>query len=114
MLYVLFVVGGQFLILCGWYRGWCWTRRRGFRIAHLAAIGIVVLEALFDIWCPLTVWENDLRELGGQQTYELSFIGYWINRLLFYSAPDWMFDLTYSLFGLVVAVTFLLYPPDRR
>lgn len=112
--FVLFVVGGQVLIVTGWLRGWGWTRYRRFRILHLTAISIVLVEVLFDIWCPLTTWENNLRELAGQQGYTVSFIGYWIDRLLYYDAPQWVFDLTYILFGLVVAITFRCYAPDKH
>ena len=41
----------------------------------------------------------------------MSFIGYWLNQLLFYSAPEWMFTLLYTLFALVVVATFVFYPP---
>lgn len=113
-LFVLFVVGGQILILTGWLQGWSWTRHRWFRILHLTAISFVVVEVLFGLWCPLTTWENSLRELAGQQGYTLSFIGYWLDRLLYYNAPQWVFDVAYTLFGLLVAITFRYYPPDKR
>jgi polyferredoxin len=112
-LFVLFVVGGQAAILAGWARGWRWTRSPVLRLAHLAAIGMVVAQAWLGEACPLTVWEDALRERAGQAGYGTSFIGYWLGRLLFYSAPAWVFTLIYSLFGLVVALTFLLYPPRR-
>jgi hypothetical protein len=38
--YVGFVLGGQLLILAGWWVGWEWTRNPGFRWLHLGAIGI--------------------------------------------------------------------------
>ncbi len=113
-LFVLFVVGGQILILAGWVGGWAWTRNRVLRIAHLAAIGFVVLETWLGIVCPLTLLENNLRSLAGQERYEMSFIGYWLNQLLFFSFPAWVFTLLYSLFFLLVAITYFLYPPQWR
>lgn len=110
-LFVLFVVGGQGLILIGWARGWQWTRRRGWRLAHLGAIGIVVFETVFGIVCPLTQWEQTLRQGAGQTPYEMSFIGYWLNQWLFYTAPDWVFTLVYLLFGALVAFSYWRYPP---
>lgn len=112
--FVLFVIGGQLAILAGWARGWRWTRAPLFRVAHLAAIGFVVLEAWFGIVCPLTSLERHLRELAGLAVYEGSFIGYWTHRLLFYQAPAWVFTTLHSLFGLVVVASFVLYPPRRR
>ena len=112
--FVLFVVGGQFLILLGWLSNWRWTRNFIFRVTHLAAILFVMLEAWLGVNCPLTVLENRLRELAGLAGYELSFIGYWLNRMLFYTAPEWVFTSLYSGFGLLVVLTFLAYPPQKR
>jgi hypothetical protein len=112
--FVLFVVGGQVLIVAGWILGWCWTRHRVFRTLHLGAIALVVLEGWFGLDCPLTVLENRLRNLAGTRFQAESFIGYWLQRLLFYTAPAWVFNLVYSVFALLVVVTFLRYPPQRR
>jgi len=109
--FVLFVIVGQIVILIGWLRKWFWTRLLVFRGLHLAAIGYVVLEAWFGIVCPLTVLENHLRQLAGEATYSSSFIGDWVHYFLFYTAPTWVFTLIYSLFGSLVLLTFIFYPP---
>ena len=110
--FVLFVVGGQCLILIGWARGWRWTRRLLFRLLHLGSIGFVVLEAWFGVPCPLTVLENELRlRAGGTAVYQVSFIGYWVGRLLYYDAPPWVFMTVYTAFSLLVVLTFVFYPP---
>jgi len=109
--FVLFVVGGQALILVGWARGWRWPRQLAFRVAHLVAIGFVVLETWFGVVCPLTVIENKLRILGGEYGYPRSFIGYWLQRLLFYSAPEGVFVALYTAFALLVLASFIGYPP---
>ena len=113
-LFVLFVVAGQALILTGWIISWRWTRNPLFRVAHLAAIGFVVAEAWFGMVCPLTTLEYELRNSAGQTAYEISFIGYWLDRLLFYTAPEWVFTLVYTLFALVVVTTFVFYPPNWK
>ncbi len=114
--YVLFVVVGQVLTMVGWWRGWMWTRYFSFRIAHLACIAIVVLQSWLGIVCPLTILEYQLRRLSGTATDEqaMIFIGYWVNQLLFYQAPMWVFALCYSVFGLLVMLTFIGYPPRRK
>ncbi len=112
--YVLFVVGGQLLILLGAWRGWGWTRNPVFRYAHLAAIGFVVWEAWAGVACPLTVWEDHFRQLAGGGAYEIGFIGHWLQKIIFYRAPDWIFTLVYTAFSLVVIASYLLYPPRRR
>ncbi len=111
---VMFVVLGQLGILIGWARAWRWTRGTIFRLTHLTCILVVMLETWFAVTCPLTTLENHWRGLAGEAVYESSFIGTWLDRLLFYSAPDWLFTTLYTLFALAVLASFLLYPPRYR
>lgn len=85
-----------------------------FRLAHLATIAVVVAEAWLGITCPLTTWENALRQRGGGSGYAESFIGHWLQRLLFYNAPDGVFTLVYSAFGAAVLAAWWRWPPRRR
>lgn len=110
---VVFIIGGQAVILLGNHRHWQWVNQRGFRIAHLLAITIVVLQAWLGVLCPLTVLETWLREQAGMAGYAQSFVGYWIGRVLFHDAQWWVFVVAYSLFGAVVAWSWWRYPPGR-
>ncbi|MCH8237711.1 MAG: DUF2784 domain-containing protein [Proteobacteria bacterium] len=112
-LFVLFVVGGQALILAGWGLGWAWSRNRALRYGHLGAIAYVVVQQWLGQWCPLTIWEGDLRRMAGGQGYQAGFIADWLDRLLYYSAPGWVFTLVYTLFGALVAATFVYYRPGN-
>ena len=112
--YVLFVVGGQVLIVIGWIRGWEWTCCRVFRLLHLVAIGLVMLEAWLGINCPLTILENFLRLQTGAVAYENNFIGHWLRRVIFYAAPECIFALIYTVFTALVILTWLAYPPRRK
>jgi hypothetical protein len=112
--YVAFVVVGLLLILVGWACGWRWVRNWWFRVLHLAAITIVALEAVFDIACPLTTWEQRLRQMAGDQVSHGTFIGDVLHNLIFVDAPSWAFPVAYVTFALVVAATFWLAPPRRR
>jgi len=107
----LFVVGGLVAIVVGNRRGWRGVNGIWFRLAHLAAIAIIVAQAWLGAVCPLTSAEMWLRAHAGTATYSGSFIGHWLQRLLYYEAPAWAFILVYSLFGLVVAATWWLFPP---
>jgi hypothetical protein len=111
--YVSFVVLGLVSILVGALLRWRWVRNFWFRMAHLAAIGVVVFESLAGIPCPLTVWESQLRRAAGQASYTGDFIGYWVHRLIFYQAEPWVFTVLYVLFGLAVLAAFILAPPRR-
>ena len=112
--FIVFVVAGQSLILAGWMLGWRWPRNRTFRLIHVGAIALVVLESWFGVMCPLTWLEFRLRAAAGSPLAADSFIGYWLQRLIFYDAPSWVFTAVYTSFAAVVAVTLVFYPPNRR
>ena len=110
---VLFVVGGLVLIIVGNLFGWRWVNALWFRLLHLAAIAIVVAEAWLGITCPLTTLEMWLRaqaDAGVAADYSESFIGHWLQRLLFYSAPPWVFVLAYTAFGALVVAVWFCFP----
>jgi len=113
--YVLFAVGGELVVLLGWLLRWRWIRNLAFRIAHLASVVVVAVEALIKVLCPLTDWEYRLRLLAGQTVEEeISFMARLVRRIIFYDFPAWVFTLTYILFALLVAATFLLVPPRKK
>lgn len=112
--FVVFVVAGLLLILVGGCRGWRWVRNPWFRGAHLAAIGVVVVQAWLGIVCPLTTLEMALRKCAGDVTYEGTFIAHWLRRLLFYNAPVWVFVVCYTAYALLVAGTWWKFPPRRK
>ncbi|HEV8001366.1 MAG TPA: DUF2784 domain-containing protein [Planctomycetaceae bacterium] len=109
--YVAFVVFGELAILLGIVLRWSWIRNRTFRLLHLSAIVVVVLEAWCGITCPLTTWENWLRSQAGQTVEEGDFIGRWLHHALFYRAEPWVFTTIYSVFGALVVLSLILAPP---
>jgi hypothetical protein len=108
---VLFVVVGLVAIIVGNLLGWRWVNSIFFRVAHLGTITIVVAEAWLGIVCPLTTLEMWLRAQAGAGHYSGGFIEYWLQRLLYYDAPAWVFVTAYSAFGALVAATFWWFPP---
>ena len=111
-----FIVGGLALIIIGNLCGWRWVNGLWFRLAHLAAIAIVVAEVWIDVACPLTSLEMWLRERAHAATYTGSFVEHWFQRILYYEAPAWVFTLCYSLLGAAVLATWWCFPPrfNRR
>jgi putative membrane protein len=55
-----------------------------------------------------------LRAQARLTTYSGSFIEHWLQRLLYYEAPAWVFILAYSGFGLLVLAAWWYFPPQRR
>lgn len=112
--YVAFVALGLVAILVGLATGKAWARNPWFRVGHLAAILVVVVEAFARIPCPLTVWEANLRRLGGQDSAGGEFIAGCVHRFLFFDLPPWAFTVAYTAFGTLVLATFFLAPPNWR
>jgi hypothetical protein len=112
--YIAFVVLGLVAILAGYVMCWRWVRDPYFRTAHLAAIALVCVEAIAGVACPLTTLENALRLRAGEAGYPGDFIGYWLDWIIFYNAPAWVFTAVYLAFGALVASTFWLVPIARR
>ncbi len=110
-IFILFVVGGQTVILLGGFRRWRWVRNPVFRLSHLIAIGVVTAQAWAGRWCFLTVWESRLRELSGDQGYNDSFIRHWIGGLIFYDAPVMVFTWIYTGFAVIVVLSWVWVRP---
>ena len=110
-LFVAFVVFGLLLVFAGRLLSWSWVLNPWFRLAHLGAIGVVVLQSWLGAICPLTTWEMALRERAGQAVYAGTFISHWLERLLYYRAPEWVFTLSYTVFGLLVLAAWFSVRP---
>lgn len=111
VLFVGFVVFGLAAIFAGYFLHWHWIRNRLFRILHLLAIGIVVGQAWLGVICPLTIWEMSLREAAGTSVYTGSFIQYWLQKLLYWHAPGWVFVALYTGFGCLILASWYFVRP---
>ena len=113
VLFVAFVVIGLVLILVGKVRAWSWVRNPWFRVSHLAAIGVVTLQAWLGVICPLTQLEMALRSQAGDAVYPGAFIAHWLERALYYQAPPWVFAVCYTLFAAAVIASWVWVRPRR-
>lgn len=110
----VFVVAGLPAIVVGNGLHWRWVNTRIFRYAHLAAISIIVLQSCLGQYCALTHLESWLRIRAGEMPYEQSFIGHWLQQIMYYQAPMWVFTFVYTVFGLLVLWAWRRFPPARR
>jgi len=97
LVFILFVVAGGFAVF-----KWQWMA-----LLHLPA---AVWGALIEYrgWvCPLTPWENRLRELAGQQGYTEGFIEHYILQIVY--PPGLTRDIQTTLGSIVVVVNLLIY-----
>ncbi|MBX2868643.1 MAG: DUF2784 domain-containing protein [Acidiferrobacterales bacterium] len=111
--FVLFVVLMVPAILIGGWLGWGWVRWFWLRLLHIFGIFVVVAQAWAGIICPLTTLEVWLRRQAGQAAYNGSFIQHWLQKLLYWNAPDWVFVVIYTLFFLLVIATWILVVPKK-
>ena len=113
-LFVFFVVGALLLTIVGGYLQWLWVRNWWFRTVHLVCITIVVAQSWVGLICPLTTLEIWLRDQVGGVNYDRSFIQYWLERFLYYDAPEWVFVVAYTAFGLLVIIAWVSFPPQKK
>ena len=111
VLFVAFVIFGLLLIFAGKLLSWSWVRNPWFRRAHFIGIVVVVLQAWLGVICPLTTWEMALRSKAGAAVYSGSFITHWLETLLYYQAPAWVFVVCYSAFGSLVVLSWFWVRP---
>ena len=111
VLFVAFIVLGLVLVLAGKPLNWNWVRNPWFRAAHLVAIGVVMVQSWFGVICPLTTWEMALRDRAGEVTYAGTFMAHWLDAILYYQAPSWVFAACYTAFAAgVIASWFWVHP----
>ena len=111
--FVGFVVLMVPLVFLGGGLAWTWVRGPLLRWLHLLGILVVVLQSWLGIVCPLTTLEMWLRRRGGDTSYSESFIEHWLQALLYWQAPWWVFVSVYTFFALLVVLTWLKVPPRK-
>lgn len=109
--YVVFVVLGMGAILLGIVLRWSWVRNFWFRAVHFGMIAVVVAESLCGVLCPLTEWEDRLRELAGEANEPNSFVGRWVHQWLFVDLSSTTLAVCYCLFSLLVVAALVVAPP---
>jgi hypothetical protein len=111
--FVAFVVIGLLLTWIGYFLRWKFVRNFYFRSAHILAMAVVLLEALFGVVCPLTTWEDQLRRLGGEGIYhDKTFMQYWIHKIMFYQFEPGTFKFIYSCFFIALLLSFIFVFPE--
>jgi hypothetical protein len=90
----------------------CWELVRAFwfRAAHLGAIALVCAESLMGAACPLTTLEGRLRAMSGEASHSRDFVGYWVDRLIYYDFPLRVFMVAYAVLGILVTIVFIMAP----
>lgn len=109
--YFLFIVGGMVAIVGSLRRHIPWVRNPWFRIAHIAAIYIVLFEEATGFPCPLNVLQWTFREPVTGANEASSGVGGVLDYLLYHTISPLALDIMYWSFGALVLVMLLLVPP---
>lgn len=112
--YALFVILGTAAIVIGPALGWRWIRNLPFRVLHVMAVYIVLVEEAFGIQCPLNVLQWDLRSAGGGPPEATEGLGGILDGLLYRTIPGWALDVLYWSLGVGLLVLLYVVPPRWR
>ncbi len=100
---IVFNVAGLIVIPLGAWLDWAIVRIAWLRLLHLALLAIVTAQALAGKACILTIWQSDLLGLGQPAQ---PMIMRWVERLVYWNLPMWVFAVMYSgVFLYVLALT---------
>lgn len=107
---ILFNLFGLIVVPLGAARGWRFVHVAWWRVLHLALLAAVAAQALAGRACFLTVWQS---ELAGGAANPVPLIMGWVDRLIYWRLPIWVFAVLYALvFGYAMALLWLA--PLRR
>lgn len=104
---ITFNVVGCVLVPVGAWLAWRWVHAFWWRLAHLLSLAVVALQAIFGRACFLTIWQGDLS--GSARTQPL--IAGWIDSLIYWPLPLWVFAAIYVVVCVYVIVLWFLVPP---
>ena len=109
--YFIFVVIGTLAIVAGGWKRWKWIRNPWFRLGHVTAAGIVVIEDIFKLQCPLNTIEWNLRTSAGSAKEALGGAGALLDQLLRHTLPGSVVHATYWSLGALLVVLLFVVPP---
>ncbi len=103
---ILFNLFGLIAVPVGAARGWRFVHIAWWRVLHVAVLAAVAAQALAGRACVLTVWESDL---AGSAVSPTPLIMGWVDRLIYWNLPIWVFAGLYAaVFGYAVALLWLV------
>jgi hypothetical protein len=112
--FFLFIVGGMVAIVAALRRPVPWVRNPWFRIAHVVAIYIVLVEEATGLPCPLNVLQWGAREVATGTTEASAGVGGLLDYLLYHTISPLALDVMYWSFGVLSLVMLWIVPPRFR
>ena len=91
---ILFNVFGLVAVPVGALRNWRFVHIRWWRVLHVLSLATVAIQALVGRAYFLTVWQDELSALQQPST---PLILRWINQVIYWELPIWVFAELYLL-----------------
>ena len=107
---VIFITSGFVLIPIGYNLDWLWIKNKKLRLLHLGMMIFITFETVLGMACPLTILENNLRDINENQL----FVSKWMNEIIYWDFPSKFFIVLYCL---SLGWTFLMwkiFPPVKK
>jgi hypothetical protein len=108
LLVIGFNVFGLIAIPLGAWRHWRFVRIAWWRWLHVAALAMVAVQALAGRACFLTLWQAALLANGAGAP---PLIMHWVDQVIFWPLPLWVFAALYVVVWLYVLVLLWVVPP---
>jgi hypothetical protein len=107
---ILFNVFGLVAVPIGALCNWSFVHIGWWRVLHVLSLAAVAVQAVLGQACFLTVWQNELSATGQPAT---PLIVRWVNEVVYWELPIWVFAALYLLvFAYALALLWLV--PTRR
>jgi Protein of Unknown function (DUF2784) len=106
---ILFNVFGLIVVPIGAAEGWRFVHIAWWRVLHVVLLAAVAAQALAGRACFLTLWQGDLTGSAGSPK---PLIESWVDRLIYWRLPIWIFAALYTVV-FVYAVALLWLVPLR-
>ncbi|MCI0329830.1 MAG: DUF2784 domain-containing protein [candidate division Zixibacteria bacterium] len=111
-LWVVFMLTGFFWTLLAFFFHKRFFDFFWFRTLHAAGILLVSLFPLLGRYCPLTIWENLLRQKSGSG-YEGGFILHYLEKFIYPDIDPSAIRIGTFVVAFVSIAAYILRPPER-
>ena len=108
---ILFNVFGLVAVPLGAWRRWRFVRIFWWRALHLACLIAVAAQAVLGRACFLTIWQAALE---GASAAPEPLVVAWVNRLIYWNLPLWVFAAGYVAVLAYALLLWRLVPPRLR
>ncbi|HEY2049307.1 MAG TPA: DUF2784 family protein [Caulobacteraceae bacterium] len=106
---IAFNVFGLVAVPVGAWRGWRFVYEPVWRLAHVACLALVAVQAVAGKACFLTVWQDEANGTASRTPLIMGFV----NHVLFWRLPIWVFAAGYlAIFAYALALLSIV--PLRR